>query len=172
MSIAPGRLRIGCVIALLLQSPAMAAESRMDVLRSELKPGDDLEMNLRSGGSLVGEYGRLLVPENAVRLRIWDTEHDRFRDENVPLDGVERCVRLRTEGTAAFPIGAGLLLGAVGAGLGIAFDDALGDDSSGALEIVAPFALVGALAGVIVGAVVMPTRTSTRTLWGGDSALR
>jgi len=81
-------------------------------------------------------------------------------------------VRLRTEGIAAFPIGAGLLLGAVGAGLGLAFDDALGDESSGALEIVAPVALVGALAGVIVGALVMPTRISTRTLWGGDSALR
>lgn len=152
-----------CAAFLVLPWPVLADD--MATLQENVDPGDKLSMHMDSGPVILGEYDRFLVPENAVRLRVWDTEHDRFRSEDIPLDRVDRCVRLRTGGVAAFPVGGGLLLGAVGAELGIAFDDALGDDSPGTLEVVAPFTLAGALAGVILGAAVMPTRTKTKTLW-------
>jgi len=150
---------------LLVPSTSFGEGDRLDTLRSNLKPGDKLSMRVDSGPVVPGEYERLLVPDYAVRLRVWDTEHDRFRSEDMPLDRVDRCVRLRTGGMAAFPAGGALLLGAVGARFGVAMDDGLGDDSPGTLAVVAPFALAGALGGVVIGAVVMPTRTKATVLW-------
>jgi hypothetical protein len=137
----------------------------MATLRSEVRPGDALELRLDSGITLAGELDRILVPDDTVRLRVEDPLRDRFHTD-VRLQDVEQCVLVRTEGNLAFPVGGAVLLGAVGAGIGSAFDHALGDDSpGGAAGIVIPFALVGALTGVIVGALVMPAKRSERTLW-------
>jgi len=153
-------------LPLLLSVPSAAGdESRMDTLRANLKPGDRLSLRLDSGLTLRGEYDRFLIPENAVRLRVWDTEHDRFQGENVSLDGVERCVRVRTEGNMLFPVlGAGLV-GGMMAWFAFTLDDGLGQDSPGTVDLVVPFTLGGMLAGTLVGALIMPTKKSQKVLW-------
>jgi hypothetical protein len=97
---------------------------------------------------------------------VWDLENDRYDTRDVLLGNVERCVRVRTETNLAFPIGGGMLLATAGGGLGAALDHALGDDDPGdATGTIVAFAAVGALVGVIAGALLMPTRTVEKTLW-------
>lgn len=159
-------LAAACAAGLLVQSAALAAEPRMNTLRRELQPGDSLELRVAPDTLVTGEFDALLDAKDAIRLRTWDTEGDRYDSRDVLLENVERCTRIRTEANLAFPIGGGMLLGTVGAGMGAAFHNALGNDaSSDATGTVVGFAAVGSLVGVIVGAVIMPTRKVEKTLW-------
>jgi hypothetical protein len=159
-------LRLGCVIGLLLRSTASWSEPRMETLQSEVRPGDSLELDLQSGTTLTGEIARYLDPEDAVLFRVWNSEDSRYSNENIRLAEVDRCVRLRTEGNMLVPIAGAVLMGAAGAGLGVAFNNSLGDDApENAAEIVLPFAFVGMLVGTIVGALIMPDREERKTLW-------
>jgi hypothetical protein len=159
-------LRLGCAIGLLAQSTALGNEPRLDILRAEVRPGDSLELRFGPDTLMTGEFDGFLSPRDAIRLRVWDAETDRYDTHDVLLESVNRCVRVRTEANLAYPVGGGMLLGTVGGGLGAAFDHALGDDSSGdATGTIVAFAAVGALVGAVVGALVMPTRKVEKTLW-------
>jgi hypothetical protein len=159
-------LRLVCAIGVLLQSTALGAEPRVDALRAEVRPGDSLKLQFGPDTLLTGEFDGFLSPRDAVRLRVWDLENDRYDTRDVLLGNVERCVRVRTETNLAFPIGGGMLLATAGGGLGAALDHALGDDDPGdATGTIVAFAADGALVGVIAGALLMPTRTVEKTLW-------
>jgi len=147
-------------------------EDRGSLLRDTMNRGDHARFSLESGSDISGEIVR--VSGQLIGILEYDSANSRFSTNTYDLDEVPDFTLIhRSRGGGVSPITTGLVLGALGAGLGVAFGTESHDSgyscttdhslTSGQLAAILGFS--GFVIGLALGAIIAPVEKSEIVMW-------